>query len=257
MWSWGWWQREDTMAQRLHLKVHKGVKQGEKTGNYRGKCVGSLGRMVHQEVWDLVVGACWEMSAGSRLEQTPQEWFCWDKCSDFALTLGNPGSSMSWGWMRSSSKNCQRRGKGKSLSPVQNQQAAFSCWKEGDRLCTCLGKSGHCPCLAHQSSQTEPWAQQISGPSHTGSHAGVAAVSKDSHVPCFTHIFNIDVYLLNWNKIFKVLKDGWLPLVFSSSVFHSCSCCKFKECIPGHRFLWHLWIKWRLKSVKRMFNSCI
>lgn len=53
------------MAQRLHLKVQKGVKQGEKTGNYSDKCVGSLGRMVQQEVGDSVVGACWEMRAGS------------------------------------------------------------------------------------------------------------------------------------------------------------------------------------------------
>lgn len=45
------------MAQRLHLRVQKGVKQGEKTGNNTGKCVGSLGRMA-QEVGDLVIGAC-------------------------------------------------------------------------------------------------------------------------------------------------------------------------------------------------------
>lgn len=87
----GWWQREDTTAQRLHLKAEEGVKQGEKTGNYSDKCVESLGRMVQQG--DSVVGACWEMHAGSRLGQTPQEWFCWNKTSDFALILGNPGSS--------------------------------------------------------------------------------------------------------------------------------------------------------------------
>lgn len=266
MWSWEWWQREDTMAQRLHLRVQKGVKQGEKTGNNTGKCVGSLGRMA-QEVGDLVIGACWEMSAGSRLEQTPQKWFCWDKCSNFALTLGNPGSSTVLGVNEKQKQELPEKCKGGEPEPCAETAGSIQLLKGRRQTLYMLGGKWPLPLScspqltnrAMSTTDLRPLTYRISCWScsclprivhpwqWTSGELGSAS----------TNFFYIYVYLLNWNKILKALKDGWLPMVLSRSAFHSCSCSKFKEHIPGYRFFWHLWIKWRLKSVKRMFNSCI
>lgn len=150
-----------------HVKVQKGIKQGEKTGNFSDKSVGNLGRIVQQWVGDST-GACWEMQ-----EQVG----------------ANTTGVILLGQMKQIRKSRQQHcaggvweGTARTAREGERRRAWALCRKSRQHSaaerkdCTCLGKSGHCPCLAHHSPQTESWPQQISGPSHTGFSAEIAAV---------------------------------------------------------------------------------